>query len=174
MKSPFCGMCLLGLCFTLLRHFWQFSYSNWFITWLRTLDLEFCGCVSAAVTRGRRCPWPRTGFRVTWSGGHRRSSTSPSTTSRTGTRSVWTFFASHAFLQLVFQPLISAQTGFSVQAYLPSGLDYWSLNYMLPIQHTEDLSKKRAGPAWSNNVKWIDALSTQVWKSKGFVPLTRG
>ena len=94
MNSPFSGMGLRGLCSMLKRHFWPFSYSSCIITWLRTLDLEFCGCVSAAVTRGRRCPWPRTGFRATWSGGRRRSSTSPSTTSRTGTRLVWIFFAS--------------------------------------------------------------------------------
>ena len=32
-----------------------------------------------------------------------------------------------AFLPLVFQPLISAQTGFTIGARQPSGLDYWSL-----------------------------------------------
>ena len=93
MNSPFWGMCP-GIVLYAEAPFWPFSYSSWDFTWLRTLDLEFCGCVSAAVTRGRRCPWPRTGFRATWSGGHRRSSTSPSTTSRTGTRLVWTFLAS--------------------------------------------------------------------------------
>ena len=34
-----------------------------------------------------------------------------------------------AFLQLVFQPLLSAQTGFLIAAWEPSGLDYWSLIY---------------------------------------------
>ena len=47
-----------------------------------------------------------------------------------------------AFLLLVFQPLMSAQTGFMIGAWQPSGLDYWSL-----IQHTKDLIKMRAEPS---------------------------
>ena len=35
------------------------------------------------------------------------------------------------FLQPVFQPLMSAQTGFTIGARQPSGLDYWSLIYLL-------------------------------------------
>ena len=30
-----------------------------------------------------------------------------------------------------------------------------------------------AGPAKSYNRLWIDALSTQVWTGKGFVPITK-
>ena len=45
-----------------------------------------------------------------------------------------------AFLQLVFQPLMSVQTGFSIGAWQPSVLNHWSLIRLLPIQHTKDLN----------------------------------
>ena len=54
------------------------------------------------------------------------------------------------FLQLIIQPIISAQTGFWIGAWQPSGLNYWSLNQLRPIRHNEDAM--RAGPARSNEV----------------------
>ena len=50
------------------------------------------------------------------------------------------------FTMMVFQPLMSTQTGFTVGAWQPSGFDYASIVLFLPIQHTKDLSIIRVEP----------------------------
>ena len=43
-----------------------------------------------------------------------------------------------ALLLLVFQPLMFALTGLVIGAWQPSGFNYLSLIYLLPIQHAKD------------------------------------
>ena len=60
------------------------------------------------------------------------------------------FLASPPFYPLsycsIFQPLMSAQTGFSIVAQQPSGLTTDHLSSCCLIQHTEDLSTMRVRP----------------------------
>ena len=73
-----------------------------------------------------------------------------------------------------FQPLMSSQTSLLMGAWQLSGLDYWSLIYLLPIQHTEDLSTMRAEATevvTNSGLMYYWVPKTQVGTSKGFLPL---
>ena len=71
-----------------------------------------------------------------------------------------------ALLQLAFQPLMSAQTGFLIGAWQPSELNYWS-PYLAPAYPTHRRPKHElAEPAGviTNSGRCI--FDCQVWKSR--------
>ena len=69
---------------------------------------------------------------------------------------------------LAFLKLMPAQTGFSIGARRPSGLDYWLLTLLLPYP-TLQRSKRNEGWASGSNCKWcVNAMSTPNGTSMGF------